>query len=208
MYTERFSLAFVSGVLIAAAERRRPGLGKWTPEVRDELHRVFVDELATIRKTFVEVFEDAAYFERLEKALLGDCFTRYCAVAEKQTDLELRDYGLWRGGDIVARGAFAAGGLAFGLFMVYTPWIPIPRTWDFFILASMVAAPFIPDLQESLAKRRYRKALEAIVADMAAAQQAQQLYEPLTARSGAIADAAPADPESSTRASGRARDSV
>lgn len=179
MYTERFSLSFVSGVLLGAAERRRPGLGAWNDRVRATLRQLFEAELAGIRPRFLELFDDPASWEKLERIVLGECFERYCAVAERQTSLEQKEYGVWRGGDLVARGAFAAGGLAFGLFMVYAPFIPVPRTWDFFILASMLGAPFVPDLQVLIHRRRYEKALDAIVMDMKAAQAAQSMYAPL-----------------------------
>ena len=46
MYTERYSLPFLSGVLISALERRRPGLGAWSPEVKAQLQTIFEAELA------------------------------------------------------------------------------------------------------------------------------------------------------------------
>jgi hypothetical protein len=179
VYTERFSLPFVSEVLIAAAERRRPGLGAWSEATRRELRAVFERELAEIRRHFGEFFHDQSYWAKVERTVLEDCFPRYCAAAEPQTVLERGDYGVWRGGDLVARGAYAAGGLLFGLFMVYAPFIPIPREWDFVILASMLAAPFLPDWQVSWHRRRYRKALAGIVLDMQAAAATQALYAPM-----------------------------
>ena len=180
MYTERFSLSFIAQVLMAAAERRRPGLGAWSPSVRDDLKKVFETELTEVRKRFFEVFDDTGYWAKVEKTLLEDCFVRYCAAAEKQTRLELADYEIWRGGDLLARGALALGGLAVGVFMVEAPFIRfIPEQWGFFAAFTMLGAPFIPDGQVWWAKRRYRKTLETIVEDMRAAEVAQELYLPL-----------------------------
>lgn len=181
MYSDRFSLAFVAGVLMAAAERRRPGLGAWSPAVREQLQQLFRDELASVKRSFFELFQDAEYWARLEKAVMGDVFPRYAAIAERQTALEQREYGVWRGGDLLARLAYAGVGLVVGGLMVKLPFIPIPQTWDFFAFLTMIGAPLIPDLQVGWHQRRYRKSIEAIMQEMAAAQQAQQIYEPLAA---------------------------
>ena len=179
MYTERFSLGFVAGVLMAAAERRRPGLGPWSPAVRAQLEQAFRDELEPIRRSFFELFTDTAYWERLEKALFAESFPRYAALAEKATALEQRDYGLWRGGDLLARLAYAGGGLVVGALCVKIPWIPIPPTWDLFAFVTMLAGPFIPDAQVWWFKRRHDKSLQGVMQELSAAQQTQQLYQPL-----------------------------
>jgi hypothetical protein len=181
VYPDRFRLPFLTGVLIAAAERVRPGLGPWSPKVESRLRDVFATELADVRPRFLELFGDAAYFDRLQETLLGVAVPRYLAASQKQTELEQRDYGLWRHGDLVARGVYALGGLAVGLFLVKAPFIPIPETWDLFAFACLLGAPFIPDLQVWLAKRRYRRALRAIVEDLHDAEVQQELYQPLAA---------------------------
>ena len=189
MYSDRFSLPFLAEVSIASAERRRPGLGPWTPKVREALDGVFRAELAEVRARFFELSEDASHWEKVERNLLDVCFPRYCTVAEKQTWLEQHDYGLWRGGDLLARGLYAFLGLMIGFFLVKTPWIPIPTTWDALILAFLLAAPFLPDAQIALKQRRFRKALGAIVEDMREAEAQQKLYQPLPLGGGL--DAAP-----------------
>jgi len=179
MYSQRFSLPFLAEVLIASAERRRPGLGPWTPQVRGSLEAGFRTELAEVRARYFELFDDADYWEKVEKNLLEICFPRYCVAAEKQTWLEQHDYGLWRGGDLLARGAYAVLGLLLGLFLVKTPWIPIPPTWDALILFMLLAAPFLPDAQIALKQRSFRQQLANIVADMGEAEAQQKLYQPL-----------------------------
>ena len=179
MYGERYALPFLAGVLLASAERRRPGLGPWNPKVREDLETSFKAELLDLRRGFFELFDDPAYWDKVEKTLLEVCFTRYCAVAERQTALELGHYRVWRGGDIVARATYAFAGLLIGILMVKIPFIPIPTEWDLFALATMVGAPFIPEVQVALAKGRYKSALKAIVADMKAAEEQLQLYQPI-----------------------------
>ena len=181
MYPDRFRLPFLAGVLIAAAERVRPGLGPWSPKVESRLRDVFATELADVRPRFLELFGDGAYFDRLQETLLGVAVPRYLAAAQKQTALEQRDYGLWRGGDLLARGAYGLGGFALGLFLVKAPFIPIPTTWDLLAFGFLLAAPFIPDAQVWLLKRRYRSSLRAIVEDLRDAEVHQELYQPLAA---------------------------
>ena len=183
MYTDRFSLPFMAGVLIAAAERRRPGLGPWTSRSREALEHAFRSELDELRARFLDLFDDKPHWEKVERNLLEVCFPRYLALAEKQTRLEQKDYGLWRGGDLLARLTYAAVGLVVGLFLVKAPFIPIPQTWDLLILLLMLGAPFLPDAQISLAQRRFQKQLQSIVDDMAQAEAQQKLYQPLPAGS-------------------------
>jgi hypothetical protein len=195
VYPDRFRLPFLAGVLIAAAERVRPGLGPWSPKVESRLREVFATELADVRPRFLELFGDAAYFDRLQETLLGVALPRYLAAAQKQTELEQRDYGLWRSGDLVARGVYAVVGFAIGLFLVKAPFIPIPETWDLLAFGFLLGAPFIPDAQVWLAKRHYRRALRAIVDDLRDAEVHQELYQPLAAP-GPL-DELPAAPERS-----------
>jgi hypothetical protein len=187
MYTERYSIPFLAGVLISAADRRRPGLGAWNEGLRGELRTVFETELAELKRQFLELFDDRIYWEKVERTLLEVCFPRYCALAQKQTELEQSNYRLWRGGDLVARGTYAAAGLFIGILMVKLPFIPIPQTWDLFAFLTMIGAPFIPELQIWMHRRRYRKGLEAIVADMRDAEQQLRMYQPLQEPKGAQA---------------------
>jgi hypothetical protein len=179
VYSERFSLTFLAGALIAAAERRRPGLGGWSPEVRGQLLDVFVAELSQARTRFLETFDDLPYWERAERTLLEDCFPRYCAEAEKQTALEQHGYGIWRGGDVIARTALAIGGLIVGTFLARAPFIPLPTSADIVVFTTGLCAPFLPDAQIWFHKRRFRKSLDAIVRDMGEAAAQQQLYQSL-----------------------------
>ncbi|HLL52478.1 MAG TPA: hypothetical protein VK447_02970 [Myxococcaceae bacterium] len=181
MYSERFSLPFLAEVLIASAERARPGLGAWSEKTRQALESSFRTELSEVRARFFEIFDDQAHWEKVERNLLEVCFPRYCAVAEKQTALEQNDYGLWRGGDLVARGAYIVLGLFVGIFLVRAPFFRLlPTTWDFLIVLLMILAPFVPDAQIALKQRRFTKQLQGIVADMAQAEAQQKLYQPLT----------------------------
>jgi len=185
LYTDRFTLPFVAQVLIAAAERRRPGLGRWTPEVREELKKVFETEVAEVRARFLELFDDRPYWAKVERLLVEDCFDRYCALAERQTALEQRDYGIWRSGDLLSRVALGTLGVAVGSFLMRAPFIHLPAAGDVVLYLGMLGTPLLPDLQVWMHQRRYRKGLGRIVEDMAAAAEQQKLYQPLPLASGA-----------------------
>lgn len=181
VYPDRFRLPFLAGVLIAAAERIRPGLGPWSPQVEARLRDVFATELSDVRARFLELFDDPGFFDRTQETLLEVALPRYLAAAQKQTALEQRDYGLWRGGDLLARGVYALGGFALGLFLVKAPFIPIPTTWDLLAFAFLLLAPFLPEAQVWLLKRRYRSELRSIVEDLRDAEVHRELYQPLAA---------------------------
>src|SRR6185295_8570757 len=100
---DRFSLPFLAQVVIAAAERKRPGLGPWSPAVEAELVKTFDEELAELKRRFLEVFDDRAYWAKVEETVRQVVLPRYMAEAKRFSDLEQRDFGTWRGGDLVAR---------------------------------------------------------------------------------------------------------
>jgi len=194
MYPDRFRLPFLAGVLIAAAERRRPALGPWSSAVEAELSRSFETELDEVRRSFLETFEDPGWFARVEEKLRQVALPRYLAEARRQTELEQRGWGLWRGGDLVSRIVWGLGGFALGIFLVKAPFVPIPTTWDLLAFALLLGAPFVPDLQISLHRRRHRLALEAIVRDLEDAEAQLALYQPLSPpESPAVALPAPRD---------------
>ncbi|HUM13035.1 MAG TPA: hypothetical protein VLT82_18950 [Myxococcaceae bacterium] len=180
MYPDRFRLPFLTGVLIAAAERRRPGLGPWSFQVEEQLRQAFDSELEDVRRSFLESFDDPGWFARVEEKIEEIALPRYLVEAKRETDLEQRGYGLWRGGDLLSRVVLALGGLCVGAFLVKAPFIPIPTTWDLLIFAMGLAAPLLPDLQIALHRRRHRRALQAIVEDLQDAEAKLELYQPLS----------------------------
>jgi len=191
VYSERFSLPFLSQVVIAAAERKRPGLGPWSLEVQAELVKTVAEELAELKRRFFEVYDDQAYWAKAENTILEVVFPRYAAEAKQFTEAERRNFGAWRGGDLVARLTYALGGFALGTFLVKVPWIPIPQTWDALIFAMAVAAPFLPDAQAWFHHRRYARRIKAILHDVEEVEQQMTLYPAL----------APVDPAAAVSAS-------
>ncbi|HEY8212095.1 MAG TPA: hypothetical protein VIG99_31655 [Myxococcaceae bacterium] len=180
VYSDRFSLPFLAQVVIAAAERKRPGLGPWSPAVEAELVKTFDEEMAELKRRFLEVFDDQAYWAKVEETVRQVVLPRYVAEAKRFTDLEQGDFGTWRGGDLVARLTYVLGGFALGTFLVKVPFIPIPQTWDALIFAMAIAAPFLPDAQAWFHRRRYAKRVEAIVKDVKEVEAQLSLYPALS----------------------------
>lgn len=202
MYPDRFSLPFVTAALIAAAERQRPALGTFNAQTREQLEGVFRSELSEVRARFFEIFDDQGYWSKLEQAVMGVAFPRYCVEAEKQGALEARDYGLWRGGDLLARGTYLVLGFIMGFIMVKWDRIPIPETWNFFMILTALAAPFIPDVQVWNYNRKYRRALNRITRAMAEEEVQRELYRPLlepSASNDAVEPAPLQQPETPVR---------
>jgi hypothetical protein len=117
---------------------------------------------------------------------------RYARLAEQENALAAREYGLWRGGDLVARGAFALAGLVLGAAMVAIPWIPIYEKW--FPWALFILGPFIPDAYVFWYRRKHAKKLDQLVVDLAREGATLDAYRPLSEVQRSLGFDAPAEP--------------
>src|SRR5256885_2591126 len=81
MYPDRFRLHFLSSLLIAAAERKRPGLGAWSDATQTALEETFRSELAQMRGHFLETFDDAEHWARIEGTISEVALPRYLTAA-------------------------------------------------------------------------------------------------------------------------------
>src|ERR1700760_1611226 len=162
MVPERYQLGAVGRFLLEQFELRRPGLKAVTPEVQAELRQQAEVEIAQMERQLHELgIDDQAYWQRARRVIDEILLPRYAKLAQAELDLAAREYGLWRGGDLVARAAYAGIGFVLGVLCVEIPYIPISVKW--FPVIPFVAGPFFPDLVVALHARRYRKKLEAIV---------------------------------------------
>lgn len=191
VYPSRYQLPELTAHLVALLERRRAALEAWDAKVEQALVDEAKAALDEAGRQFREVADDAAYWQRTEKALLEVALPRYFRVAKEQHAQELANFGLWRGGDLLARGAYALGGLVVGAFVWrFTPfkWLePLPILFFLF-------GPLIPDGQVAVAKRRYAQALNALVEDMRHEQADRGAYQPLGVDEGAAAAANSTEP--------------
>jgi hypothetical protein len=108
MVPEKYGLAAIGRFLIEHFELRRPGIKEWTPAVERSLRRDAETELLQMERQLKELgIDDAQYWQRVRGALDDILLPRYAKIATDEIALAKRDYGIWRGGDLVARGTFA-----------------------------------------------------------------------------------------------------
>lgn len=145
-------------------ERRRSEI------VHDEaLVRAAVDgALEPVRSAYREAELPGAYLSALENEVAGSVVNQWRPQAARFTELEQRDFGLWRGGDPVARIVYVFLGLLVGGLCVELPFIPIWEKWFPFALAA--GAWWLPDAQAAWHRRRYARALGGIVRRLEQAQ--------------------------------------
>jgi hypothetical protein len=154
----RFDFADVVHAVLADCEHRRR-------VTTDDLAAAAREKLQTIHAAYEDVRGNDDYWKALEQEVLTTALPRYVRVAERQNRLEQTNYGVWRGGDLAARAAFALLGLTVGGIIVAVPFIPI--FIDAFAFALAFVGWFYPDLKRLQYDFRYTRELNAIVADAA-----------------------------------------
>lgn len=185
MVPEKYRLAAVGQFLLEQFELRRPGIKQWSPEVEASLRKDAEGELQLMEKQLRELgMDDAGYWQRVRRALDEILLPRYAALATAEIDLAKRDYGIWRGGDLIARATFAAAGFLLGVIAVEVPYIPIQAKW--FPALLLVLGPLFPDAVMWLHRRRWRKKLEALVTDLQRASATLDTYRPLSELTSAL----------------------
>ena len=122
--------------------------------------------------------DEPQYWQRVRRVLDEILLPRYAKAAIEEIALANRDYGIWRGGDLLARATFALAGFILGIIAVETPYIPIYEKW--FPAVLLVAGPVFPDLAMWWYRRRFRRKLDALVQDLSKASQILETYRPLS----------------------------
>jgi hypothetical protein len=163
---QEFSASAVTTEVLEYLERRRPAIVHDEAIVRAEVQSA----LEPIRREYAGSGLPQRYLEALEQEILASVPARWRGIAEPFTRLEKAGYGVWRGGDVIARAAYALAGLAIGGLVIWAPFIPIWDKWFAFVLGG--AAWWLPDLQSRWARRRYARRLGEIVAEVGTAQKA------------------------------------
>src|SRR5262249_35142879 len=108
------------------------------------------------------------YFESMQKEIRAIVPAAWRALAEPFTRSESKEFGVWRGGDVVARLTYVLVGLMIGGFMVWAPFVPIWESWFPFALA--ISSWWLPDAQVAYQRRRYARALGGIAQQMSQLQ--------------------------------------
>ena len=179
MVPEKYRLAAVGQFLLEQFELRRPGIREWSPAIEASLRKDAEGELQLMEKQLRELgIDDAGYWQRVRRALDEILLPRYAALATAEIALAKRDYGIWRGGDLIARATFALAGFVLGIICVEVPYIPIQAKW--FPALLLVLGPLFPDAVMWLHRRRWRAKLEELVGDLQRASATLDTYRPLS----------------------------
>jgi hypothetical protein len=179
MVPEKYRLPAVGRFLLEQFELRRPGVRDWSPAVEASLRKDAEGELQLMEKQLREMgIDDAGYWQCVRRALDEILVPRYAALAIGEIDLAKRDYGIWRGGDLIARASFALAGFVLGIICVEVPYIPIQAKW--FPALLLVLGPLFPDAVMWLHRRRWRQRLVALVEDLRHASETLDTYRPLS----------------------------
>ncbi len=162
--------------MIDALEIRRGGVKAWTPDIEEKLTGAATQFLHTAHAQFAELADDRAYWSFVEQVALTVALPRYLRLAQKQHELELAGYGLWRNGDLVSRAAYALAGLVAAAVIWRTA---IPDWLEPLPLSLFIGGPLLPDLQIWFSKKRFRASIAQLVHDMHNEATRQQHYHPL-----------------------------
>ena len=179
MVPEKYQLPAVGQFLLEQFELRRPGIREWSPQIEAQLRRDAEGELQLMEKQLREMgMDDSGYWQRVRRALDEILLPRYGTMTTAEIELARRDYGIWRGGDLIARATFALAGFLVGIVCVEVPYIPIQAKW--FPALLLVLGPLFPDGVMWLHRRRWRKKLQSLVEDLGRASETLDTYRPLS----------------------------
>ena len=176
MYPTRYQLSELTAHVLALLERRREGYTEWNADAEARLSEEARAALFEAGRQFAEVADDTTYWQALERTVLTAALPRYFQLARAEHALEKDRYGVWRGGDLISRAAYAAIGLVVAAIVWRTA---IPDWLEPLPLGFFIGGPMLPDLQVWFAKRRYAGKLRALVEDMREEAAARAQYRPM-----------------------------
>lgn len=166
-----FDLGNIVYVVLEECEHRRRG---FDDSVDAQVRSTARARLEKIKAAYDEFGGSPGYWAAVETEVMETAIPQYVTVAEEMNDLERSRFGLWRGGDPLARFLFALAGLTIGGIIIALPFIPIVER--FFALALAGAGFFYPELIRWTHERRHMKALNRIVMDAVRYQQNARLH--------------------------------
>jgi hypothetical protein len=165
-----FAAQSVALQVLQHLERRRHAIVEDQAKVDAEVS----EALVPVRDAYRAAELPLPYLEALEKEVRAVVPVRWRGLAERHTELEGRDFGLWRGGDVVARLVYVLVGLVVGGLCVALPFIPIWEKW--FPLLLGVSAWWLPTAQVAWQRRRYARELGDLAREVGGAQAALEAH--------------------------------
>ncbi len=159
-------------VILEECEHRRRGFDDH--DLDEQLKKAARARLAKIKAAYDEFGGSAAYWQALEAEVMGTALPQYLAAAREMNALERSQYGIWRGGDPLARFVFALGGLLIGSIIIAVPFIRIFEAMFAFALAG--AGLFYPEIKRYTHERRHFRLLNRLVQDSVRYQENARLH--------------------------------
>ena len=119
----KFDFANVLYAVLEECEHRRRSFER--DQLEYGLKTAAKEKLAEVRALYDEYGGGAGYWKELQKEGLETAMPQYIQAAKEINEQERSGFGVWRGGDVGARFAFALAGLVIGSLIVALPFIPI-----------------------------------------------------------------------------------
>lgn len=158
--------------VLTECEHRRRGFDD--AELDRQLLATARAKLAKIKAAYDEFGGAPSYWESLETEVLKTALPQYTVAAKEMNALEREKFGVWRGGDPLARIAFAVGGLLLAWVLFFVPFV---RLFEAAFMVTLVATGFFfPDIKRFTHERRHTRLLNRLVAEAAAYQQNAKLH--------------------------------
>jgi hypothetical protein len=158
--------------VLQECEHRRRGFDD--QELDQQLIATARAKLAKIKAAYDEFGASPGYWQALETEVLKTAMPQYMVAAREMNALERAKYGVWRGGDPLARIAFALGGLVLAWLLFFIPFVRMfEAAW---MVAFIATGFFFPDIKRFTHERRHTKLLNRLVAEAAAYQQNAKLH--------------------------------
>ena len=159
-------------VVLQECEHRRRGFDD--DDLDEQLEKAARGRLAKIKAAYDEFGGSHAYWQALEAEVMETALPQYLAGAREMNALERSHYGIWRGGDPLARFTFALAGLVLGTIMLAIPFI---RIFEAIFAVALATAGFLyPEIKRYTHERRHFKLLNRLVADSVRYQENARLH--------------------------------
>jgi hypothetical protein len=159
-------------VVLEECEHRRRGFDD--AELAPRLLDTAKGKLAKIKAAYDEFGGAAAYWHSLQTEVLETAMPQYIAAAREMNALERSNYGLWRGGDPLARIAFGLGGLLLASLLIFVPFVRIFEV--FFAGGFLLTGLVFPEIKRWTHERRHTRVLNHLVAEAARYQANARLH--------------------------------
>lgn len=158
-------------VVLGECEHRRRG---FDDDLEEPLMEVARAKLKKIREAYDEFGGSPAYWAALETEVLQTAMPQYIQSAREMNALERSKFGVWRGGDPVARAVFGLGGLVTGSLTILLPYV---RVFEVFFAFGLAAAGVLyPEIKRFTHERRHFRTLNRLISEAAAYQRNAQLH--------------------------------